>query len=250
MSSFLILLLIACFVVACIWLLRMGQRRRLLDTVERSAPLPTLANPTLPDFGAAATAFTLPEMPPLVADPIPDAEPPPLASDQFPAAAPADSAAAALAGRAIAAPDRETALEPGSESWVERIKVLRESRQTDAALALCKACAPRVQAFQQAAIILRGQIREQLDQRLPADALLLDLYRTAVLADIFRNSSPRKPTNPDATLAALVALDFPWQQIGHKQLKLLNKRDVRLLEQRWGVPAAHRHAEDVLEQLR
>lgn len=230
MSSFLILLLVAGFVAACIWLLHKNQRRRLLDTVERTAPLPALQDQTLPDFGTAeATAA-------------------PLIADSFPAALSTDADAAPIADADTGA-DAENASAAGSDNWLARIKTLREANDTHQALALCIDYAPRVQAFQQAAIILRGQIREQLDQRLPADALLHDLYRTAVLADVFRTTNPRKPADPEAALATLLAQDFPYQKIGHRQLKLLNKSDVRLLEQVWGAPAAHRHAEDVLGTL-
>ena len=49
-----------------------------------------------------------------------------------------------------------------------------------------------------------------------------------------------------AALAAVRNLPFSYAAIGHLRLKLLNKSDVRALEQLWGNPAAHRHVEDVL----
>jgi hypothetical protein len=147
----------------------------------------------------------------------------------FVAAAPAAAAAAAT-----------------NDNWLAQIRSLREGGQPGAALALSKAHFPKTQAFQQAAIILRQQIRDGLDQFQPVDALLLELFHTAALADLFRTSSSHKPLDPPAALAAVRNLSFHYAAIGHLRLKLLNKSDVRALEQLWGNPATHRHVEEVL----
>ena len=135
---------------------------------------------------------------------------------------------------------------PTPENWQGNICALRENGHLDLALALSREHFPKTQAFQQAAIVLRQQIRHTLDQFHPADALLLELFRTAALADLFRTSSSHKPLDPMAALAAVRNLPFSYAAIGHLRLKLLNKSDVRALEQLWGNPAAHRHVEDVL----
>jgi cbb3-type cytochrome oxidase subunit 3 len=131
-------------------------------------------------------------------------------------------------------------------NWLAQIRSLRESGQLDAALSQSKAHFPKTQAFQQAAIILRQQIREGLDHFQPVDALLVELFHTAALADLFRTSSSHKPLNPQAALDAVRNLSFHYAAIGHLRLKLLNKSDVRALEQLWGDPGAHRHVEEVL----
>ncbi len=135
---------------------------------------------------------------------------------------------------------------PASDNWLGQIKVLRESGQLDAALSQSKAHFPKTQAFQQAAIILRQQIREGLEHFHPVDAQLLELFHTAALADLFRTSSSHKPADPQAALDAVRNLSFQYAAIGHLRLKLLNKSDVRALEQLWGNPPVHRHVEDVL----
>jgi hypothetical protein len=193
MSSFLIVLLSAGFVAVCIWLLHKNQRRRTLDTVERTAPLPALGNDALPDFGNTEAAA------PVTAD-----------------------------------------------NWLARIKTLRDTGAATEALALCQAHYPRAQAFAQAAITLRQLLRECVEQHLPAEQLLGELFRTAALADLFRNGNPIRPADSAAAQAALQNTTFSWSAIGHNQLKLLNKSDVRMLEQAWGSPTAHRHVEDVL----
>lgn len=135
---------------------------------------------------------------------------------------------------------------PAANDWLAQIRSLRESGDMDAALEMSRAQFPKTQAFQQAAIILRQQIREALEQFQPVDALLRELYHTAALADLFRTSSSHKPQQPQAALAAIRTHAFAYADLGHVRLKLLNKSDVRALEQLWGAPAAHRHAEDVL----
>lgn len=132
------------------------------------------------------------------------------------------------------------------DTWLAQIRSLRESGQLDAALGLSKAHFPKTQAFQQAAIILRQQIREGLEQFQPVETPLKELFHVAALADLFRSSSSHKPQDPLAALAAVRNLSFHYAAIGHQRLKLLNKSDVRALEQLWGSPAAHRHVEEVL----
>lgn len=133
-----------------------------------------------------------------------------------------------------------------SDNWLAQSRSLRESGQLDAALSLCRSHYPRSQAFQQAAIILRQQIREAVEQLQPANHLLRDLYRTAALADLFRSGNLHKPADPQAALEQVQHSDFSYQTLGHQHLKLLNKSDTRALEQLWGSPATHRHAEDLL----
>jgi hypothetical protein len=138
------------------------------------------------------------------------------------------------------------AVAAGDNNWLAQIRSLRESGHLDAALSQSKAHFPKTQAFQQAAIILRQQIREGLDHFQPVDAQLRELFHTAALADLFRTSSSHKPHDPQAALAAVRDLSFQYSAIGHLRLKLLNKSDVRALEQLWGNAAAHRHVEEVL----
>lgn len=135
---------------------------------------------------------------------------------------------------------------PANDNWLAQIRILRESGQLDAALGLSKAHFPKTQAFQQAAIILRQQIRNGLDQFHPVDPLLKQLFHTAALADLFRTSSSHKPQDPHVALLAVRDRTFEYANIGHLRLKLLNKSDVRALEQLWGNPLTHRHVEDVL----
>ncbi|MDY6983768.1 MAG: hypothetical protein SV422_11825, partial [Pseudomonadota bacterium] len=135
---------------------------------------------------------------------------------------------------------------PANDNWLTQIRSLREDGQLDAALAASRAQFPKTQAFQQAAIILRQQIREAIEKFQPPDTLLLELYHTAALADLFRTSSSHKPRDSQAALDAVRGRAFQYSALGHLRLKLLNKSDVRALEQLWGAPPVHRHTEDLL----
>lgn len=142
--------------------------------------------------------------------------------------------------------DQPTESAVADNNWVAQIRTLRESGQLDAALSMSKAHFPKTQAFQQAAIILRQQIREELDHSRPVDAILRELFHTAALADLFRTTSSHKPLDPLAALDAVRNRSFQYAAIGHLRLKLLNKSDARALEQLWGNPGVHRHTEEVL----
>lgn len=131
-------------------------------------------------------------------------------------------------------------------NWLNQVKRLREKGDADAALALCEQHFPRVQAFQQAALILRQQIRELVEQHRPAHDCIRELYRVAAFADLFRSNNPHKPRDPQVAWQSLSALDFDYRRLGTAELRLLTKRDVRHLEQLWGRPQAHLHAEEVL----
>jgi hypothetical protein len=210
MQSFVFLLLAAAIVAACIWFLHRAQRRRTVETAELTAPLDALDNSQLRDIvgdGAQKDA-------------------------QMEAQKDAQK--------------KDTAVLTDSSSWLGQIRVLRESGQLDAALSMSKAHFPKTQAFQQAAIILRQQIREGLEHSRPVESALRELFHTAAIADLFRTNSSHKPQDPQAALAAVRDLSFHYAAIGHLRLKLLNKSDVRALEQLWGNPGAHRHVEEVL----
>jgi hypothetical protein len=231
MSSFFFWLLLAAVTIFFIWLLRRNQHRRARESAELNTPLPRLDQAALPDFRRAPqTEASLPNpSSAAVPDTSPAASPAPeLPQDSSPVNDPSGSALTS------------------TENWLLRVRTLRENGQLDAALTLCRTHYPRSQAFQQAAVILRQQIRDCIEQMHPAAQLLRELYRTAALADLFRGGSHWKPLDPQMALAQLGATDFNYANLGHQYLRLLNKSDVRVLEQLWGHPAAHRHAEELL----
>jgi hypothetical protein len=131
-----------------------------------------------------------------------------------------------------------------TDNWQDQVKRLRDDGQDTAAVVVCRQQFPRIQAFQQAAIILRHLIREQVEANHGVVKELKELYRIAVMADLYRNSNPVKPKDARLALQQLLKLEFDYAAIGTRHLRLLTKSDVRHLEQLWGRPAQHQHAED------
>lgn len=218
----------AVLLVGIILFLHKSQQQNRREVAERSAPLAGLEG----DFrvGSPAPVAVPPPRQPVpareavIAMPAPDNPSPAATDDDIPVMA------ASNAGN----------------HWLNQVKRLREKGDSDAALALCEQYYPRVQAFQQAALILRQQIRERVEQHRPANDCIRQLYRVAALADLYRSNNPLRPRDPQAAWNTVAGQDFDYQRLGTRELRLLTKSDIRHLEQLWGRPVAHLHAEEVL----
>ncbi len=220
--SFVVVVLVAVLVATTLWWLQRQQVRSRTETIERSRELPPLSKEQLPDFTPAIK----------------------------PAVAPPEPPVPAIANETTAGITTQTAPQPAADiHWSDQVKRLKDSGDLNPALTLCQQQFPKAQAFQQAAIVLRLQMKQQLERRQDIAPLLVKLYRCAVMADLFRNGMTPKPMNARTAMKQLAAHEFDYQQIGHQQLKLLSKSDVRLLEQRWGIPVSHSHGEAVLGTL-
>ncbi|MFN0001957.1 MAG: hypothetical protein ACKVOF_04075 [Pseudohongiellaceae bacterium] len=132
-----------------------------------------------------------------------------------------------------------------SETWLLQVKSLRGRGMYADALQLCESHFPRMQAIQQAAIILRLLIKICLEQHHTFDSYLQALYRTAAIADQFRNATKSTPAQVQMILGELQNIHEFYSALGHRELKLLIKNDVRLLERVWGVPTTHLHVDDI-----
>jgi hypothetical protein len=210
---FILLLFLALLIAGIIALLHRYQVKNHTDIVNRTAPLAAvdlsfLEQMNSPDFSASAavTPEPVPEVPVFT------------------------SGSTSEAGN--------------TDNWQEQVKRLREENQDQAALALCRQQFPRIQAFQYAVVILRHLLRVRLDANHGVAQELKELYRLAVMADLYRNSNPIKPKDARRTLQHLLQHEFDYNAIGSRHLRLLTKSDIRHLEQLWGMPQQHRHAED------
>lgn len=212
---FILFLLLALLTAGIIALLHRNQLKNRSEVVDRSAPL-----------AAVDLSFVDQASPPAATHPAPVTA----------AAAPVTDVPVFTAAMAA---------EPGAgDNWQEQLKRLRDEGHDEAAVAFCRQFFPRIQAFQQAAIILRHLIRVQVDANRSVVKELKELYRIAVMADLYRNSNPVKPRDGRSTLQQLLSLEFDYKVIGTRHLRLLTKSDVRHLEQLWGRPQQHMHAED------
>jgi hypothetical protein len=211
-----------------VWWLQRHERQNRLESIDRSGELPPLSTSGLPDFSHLQRP----------------AESPTTATVSTPAAT------AVEPGFVLTPPiARGNRLEAASSLWQDQVKKLKDNGEFELALVLCQQQFPKAQAFQQAAILLRLQMKQLLEQQQDITPFLARLYRCAVLADLFRSGASHKPLNPRQALKALASHEFQYQDVGHRHLKLLSKSDSRLLEQRWGEPASHLHAEHTLGPL-
>jgi hypothetical protein len=155
---------------------------------------------------------------PALDDTLPDFAPPPFAS----ASTPPNSA----------------------DNWLQQVRTLRTSQQYDEALEVCLSQFPKAQAIQQAAIILRQQIKVSQENNIAFEDLLQNLYNLAAMADVYGGT--RHAAAPVAQImAALYNCKGNYRAMGYQKLKLLNKNDIRLLEEAWGKPTTHRRAEEI-----
>jgi hypothetical protein len=212
---FILFLLLALLTAGIIALLHRNQLKNRTEVVDRSAPLAAV------DLSFVAAAS------------------PPTTTHHAPVTAPAEPVTDVPVFTAT------MAAEPAAgDNWQEQLKRLRDSGDDEAAVALCRQLFPRIQAFQQAAIILRHLIRAQIDANHSVVKELKELYRIAVMADLYRNSNTIKARDGRSTLQQLLLLEFDYNLIGTRHLRLLTKSDIRHLEQLWGRPQQHMHAED------
>jgi hypothetical protein len=206
---------------AAIWWLRRNQQRQRSELVELSSELPPLKTANIPDFTKATTASPFPTAPPM------PSKPPAATTEERPEK-----------------PEKTVSL-----AWLDLVKQLKERQELETALTLCQQQFPKAQAFQQATIIIRMQIKLGLEKQQDINPLLTKLYRCAVFADLFHNPLSPKPQNPRLAMTNLAGHEFSYAEIGHHELKLLSKSDVRLLEERWGLSPQHSRPEAVLGSL-
>jgi hypothetical protein len=230
--------------IAVIWWLHRNGRQRRLDEADRNAPLPAVDPSMLTLEERWKRALNDASSP---AEPTPTTEsaqrevPPPAPAPEVPVPAPAAAApvpAAAPLPSATKATEPPLAFTPatptlGNEHWQEQLRTLRDAGALDAALTLARAHFPRLHALQQAAVILRQQVRQGIERQQSVAYLLGELYDTALVAAL-----PRSKTAPNlATFGANSAERY--RRLGYEHLKLLNKNDVRYLRQLWGEPERH-----------
>jgi hypothetical protein len=210
------------------WLYRHGRQRR-LDNADRNAPLPAVDpgavtlnqtwSPTLSD--APACSVSALETPAPVASLPPTCAPPP-----------------ALAPAEPPLPFAPATPTLGKEHWQEQVRALREAGALDAALTLARAHFPRLHALQQAAVILRRQVRQGIERQQNVATLVGELYDTALVATLSRDKS----APPD--LAAFGGDSAErYRALGYAHLKLLNNNDIRYLRQLWGEPERHQRVD-------
>ena len=133
---------------------------------------------------------------------------------------------------------------PKTLNWLQEAKLFRDKNQFDDSLSLCLEQLPKIQAFKQLLITYRALIKQQLAKKQDAAQTLEDLYRVAVVADLYRSETTFLDEHPNAEFARklLRTLKTDYLQTGYAELSTLIKSDIKLLIQTWGEPQQHTHA--------
>jgi len=158
-------------------------------------------------------------------------------------------------------PDDEST--PGIEEaglpadWLKRCRQLRNENRLDEALSLCREARPRLQAFEQEAMVYRAWLRKarQHNDRAARRRWLEALYQVAAQASCLHDP-PSAADSPDRKqdFASTVhgesppTGNLPYREIGHEKLKLLRKTDRQLLDMEFGAPLRHVSARDWLDR--
>jgi hypothetical protein len=126
--------------------------------------------------------------------------------------------------------------------WADRIKVLREEPLKRLRLALENLPLPA--AFREAAVALRAIIREKQQAKSEFTDEVAFLYWLAAVESfgLPYSESLRQPGfNVLESIPGNVikSLSFSYQDLGYKQLSLLNKTDIKWCVALWGEPNQH-----------
>lgn len=138
-------------------------------------------------------------------------------------------------------------------NWVVEAKKLDEKGDLQGALAMYIDNYPLPGAFRDAMVTVRKNIREKRKIKENYGHLLDSLYKTAVCENFF--SSVKCFDVIDIDLCTLTAKPFidqishPYDQVGYRELKLLNTTDIKWLVEQWGEPNRHSKAKAANKKL-
>lgn len=231
MSIVLSLLLAALLLAAIVYVLHKNQRKENAESIDRSDPLPPLER-SLVDRVETET---------------PDDQSENLAPKARP------SVKSSQRNQTIAAkPAEPTVVKAKSaKNWQEQCKTLRDAKSFDEALDVCARHYPQLNAYKQACLVLRAQLRANRGKNFDEQESLRELFRLAATAAFFHEKNEHLP--PPMTAARLKelaqdqwnTLQCDYQDIGYQHLNLLTTTDCKLLIAAFGEPAQHRHMREV-----
>ena len=232
--TFILIIIAVASTAGLIWWLHRNERHRRLHNAELLAPLPA-ADPNSLQFDDAWEPIRAG-----LAEPKQNTMP--LSTDSEPEVNPLEPEnQAAIENLVLSLTPTPSALHPFPASttppsggnWQDQLRAFRDAGALGAALTLARAHFPRSHALQQAAVILRQQLRQGIDRKQPVNHLVRELYDVALTAALPRNKAA--PTldafGPNS--------EERYRLIGYEHLKLLTKNDVRYLRQLWGEPERH-----------
>lgn len=128
-------------------------------------------------------------------------------------------------------------------NWKDKVAAHKAAGDITAALAACATQFPLWGAYNQACVLLRGQLKMGGTSGLSQE-ILARLYKTAAMAELLHDKSSDYPSFTlsqlkKLDLQALEQLSMPYTELGHAYLRLIKKGDVKLMQEYWGQPSQH-----------
>jgi len=130
----------------------------------------------------------------------------------------------------------------GLRNWIQECNDFKNQGLYTEALAICENHFPQWGAFNLACMVLRANIRNDIENDRDVTALLQQLFRCAAFASFLHDKGGDLPALSPRQLkqlpvSAWQALEMPFDKIGYTELRLLSKADQRLIREKWGEPA-------------
>ncbi|MDX1490056.1 MAG: hypothetical protein R3332_02130 [Pseudohongiellaceae bacterium] len=232
MSVVISVVVVAAVLAGIVYFLHSNQEKQKIESAERSDPLPPLEKNLL--------------------DSVEQEHSP----DSFELTSPTISSAATKPSRS--SKKQSNAKPAPGNGWLEQCKEMRDSKRFDEAIALCEPHYPQLNAFKQACLVLRAQIRDmrkaQEDEQ-AVRAKLVELHRLACCSAFFHEKADELP--PPLTANKLKeleaqqwqAINTDYESIGYEHIPLLTVTDQKLLGEILGQPRAHEHMRQYNSEL-
>jgi hypothetical protein len=128
------------------------------------------------------------------------------------------------------------------EFWADKIKELKEDPEARLDLALDNLPLPA--AFREAAAALRALIRIERKEGSEWQSRLKRLYDLAAYESLMLDYAPRLQEPGYNVMESIpgrvvTELEFSYDTLGYRDLRLLNKTDAKWLVEAWGEPTRH-----------
>ena len=131
-----------------------------------------------------------------------------------------------------------------TKDWQKKVSELKQAGDLSGALIICQDAYPLWRAYNQACILIRGQLRSSMQSVTLTNSYLTRLYNTAALAELLHDKSPdfasiTSKQRGNIDMVAAGNLSMSYADLGYTHLRLIGKGDIRLMHSLWGRPDKH-----------
>jgi hypothetical protein len=142
---------------------------------------------------------------------------------------------------------------PHGEFWADRVRRLKSQGFGDEVIRECEKWIPYPAAFREIVVAIRKEIRERRREKTDGLDLLEKLYEWAVIESFFDGIPWQRILSErilhSTAISCIKGIRSPYQEIGYRNLSLLNKTDVKWLVEALGEPSGHSTAKDANRDL-